>query len=248
MRLRVASFNLQAGIGSHAPGHLLAHGWRYLLPHRQQDAVLARAAAFVAPCAIVGVQEADAGGLRAGWRAQVEELAKLAGFPYHATMTTRRIGQLAHLGLGLLSRFPMLHVERHRLPGSRHGRGALRAELAVYGERWTVIVTHLSLRRRARLVQARYLAMLVERERTLLLGDLNCEPDAPEFRLLLERAGLVAPRPAPPTWPSWAPVRAIDHVLATPDLAVDEVEAIPTRASDHCLLGASVDKAARMAA
>ena len=53
---------------------------------------------------------------------------------------------------------------------------------------------------------------------------------------------------AAPTWPSWAPFRAIDHVLVTPDLAVLDSRVVHTRASDHRLLGISVESAARRAA
>ena len=249
MRIRVATFNLQAGVGSHAPQHLWAHGWRYLLPHPEQAHVLARAARFLAPYAIVGVQEADAGGMRTGGCDQLARLAELAGFPYRAAMTTRRIGKLAKITLGLLTRFPVLACTRHRLPGSRHGRGALRVVLDVHGEHWCVIVTHLSLSRRARRLQVAALAELVAPQRTLLLGDLNCTPHSPEFRLLHQLTGLVPPASgAVATWPSWSPVRAIDHVLATPDLSIEGVCAVPTGASDHCLLAATITSAARQAA
>ena len=73
--------------------------------------------------------------------------------------------------------------------------------------------------------------------RTVLLGDLNAEPDAPEMNIL-RRAGLVDPMAGiepPPryTWPSDDPTVRIDYIWVSPDLTVANPLVLATTASDH---------------
>jgi len=229
----LASFNIQAGIGSRKPRHLITHGLRYALPHREAESTLDAIAETIASWDIVVLQELELGGLRSGGRNQLLWLAQKARFSHFAALRTRRIGRLAQIGIGILSRYPILRLFEHRLPGSRHGRGAIEAEILWAHEPITVIATHLSLRRRARWAQMFYLASLIRAQRTVLAGDLNCAPRAPEMRWLLAHTPLRAPRITPPSWPSWAPLRAIDHVLTTPDLRLDRVFVPDVRLSDH---------------
>ena len=48
-----------------------------------------------------------------------------------------------------------------------------------------------------------------------------------------DRAGLVLPRRDLPTFPSWQPQRAIDHILVSPGLEVRSAEVLDSTLSDH---------------
>ncbi|MCX7042707.1 MAG: endonuclease/exonuclease/phosphatase family protein [Gammaproteobacteria bacterium] len=65
-----------------------------------------------------------------------------------------------------------------------------------------------------------------------LMGDFNCDPDAAEMRMLYKRTRLTPPALCLPTFPSWAPERALDHVL-TAGFDVTNYRAMPAAGSDH---------------
>src|SRR3546814_10555353 len=96
-----------------------------------------------------------------------------------------------------------------------------------------VIVTHLALSRASRQQQLNHLARIAPSSGELLmLGDLNCEADELlQHTLLRERA--LQPLAGAATFPSWKPLRRLDHVLATPGLHVAHSHVIPTPLSDH---------------
>ncbi|MDX8401078.1 MAG: endonuclease/exonuclease/phosphatase family protein [Mariprofundaceae bacterium] len=240
--LRLLTFNIQAGIGSHRPRHALTHGWRYLLPHRQRERTLERIARAIEAFDLVGLQEADAGSLRSRFVHQQESLACRAGFGCSQSLITREIPPLARISLGLLARLPLHAVRRHRLPASRHGRGALEAEIVWQGARIGVVVTHLSLSQRSRIEQMRHLARILNRhERAILMGDLNCRPESLELRTLIAHTRLRPPKsPQQPTHPSWSPRRKIDYILATNGLRLSAVRTRPLQCSDHLPLAAEV--------
>ncbi len=230
----MATFNIQAGIGSRRPRHMLTYSHRYVLPHRQLLANLDLIAEQLTDFDLVALQETDSGSFRTHQIHQAEYIAFRSGFPYCYTQVTRAIRQVARISLGLLSRFPCIHLERHRLPASRHGRGLMEAVLNVNGQELAVFVTHLSLRTSSRLKQMDFLARRLNRhQRALLMGDLNCEPDSREFRHLLAVTQLRQPLQAPATFPSWQPVRRLDHILATPDIVIHSLHAMPFICSDH---------------
>ncbi|RME87310.1 MAG: hypothetical protein D6771_00680 [Zetaproteobacteria bacterium] len=233
--ITVATVNLQAGVGTERAHQMLSRAWRFVLPHPDTPVVLAQAAAALAAADIVAVQEADAGSLRVAGRDLLHELGRLGSWTYSAAMTTRRWGAWAAICIGVLSRWPIVHTEAHRLPGSRHGRGAIVAQIRTPIGEIAVICTHWSLRERARLVQAETTAAIARSlsAPVVLMGDLNCTPAGTAYRRLCEQANLHGLRAAPPTWPSWRPRRAIDHILCSPELRCVEAHTLHTRFSDH---------------
>ncbi len=237
----MATFNIQAGIGSRRPRHLLTYSHRYVLPHRQLLANLGLIAEQLADFDIVALQETDSGSFRTHHIHQAEYIAFKSGMPHCHTQVTRAISRVARISLGLLSRFPCIHLERHRLPASRHGRGLMEAVLNVHGRELAVFVTHLSLRQASRMRQMDFLIRRLNRhDSALLMGDLNCEPGSPEFRHLLAATRLSPPRHAPATFPSWRPARRLDHILGTPDIAFHGLSAMPFVCSDHLPVAATL--------
>lgn len=141
-------------------------------------------------------------------------------------------------GNALLSAFPVRAVRRHDLSiGGREPRGAVEVELLVHGEVLRVITTHLGLSGPERLRQCARLAGILAARADIpavLLGDFNeWVPFARSLNLLRRHACDHSRR----TFPSAAPLLALDRVFVTDGLCVQSVRAVSegaaARASDH---------------
>ncbi len=239
--LILTSFNMQVAIGSHRLHHLFSHGWRYLMPHGQSLSNLNRIAEIIGNSHIVALNEADAGSLRTRYVNQAEYVSELAGYPYFDQMVTRDLGAIAQHSNSVLSQFKALKVIRHRLPKPNDGRGVLEVHYKVGERDLVVLVTHLSLSRRIRDYQVHYIADIVKQYRSVvLMGDMNCTLRAPEMRYLLDRTHLHGPENSPATYPSWKPSRAIDHILISSDMKLNEISTIHEPLSDHLAVKATV--------
>jgi endonuclease/exonuclease/phosphatase family metal-dependent hydrolase len=154
-------------------------------------------------------------------------------------------------GNALLSRFPVLETGWGDLPRQNTliGRGYLWARIDVGGPQPLLfIVTHLhhvETEGRVREAQvASLLAFWAGRSYTVLLGDLNAEPDSLEMQQLAE-AGLVdswgqAGGSPGFTYPARDPFQRIDWIWHTLDLRAQSAEVIPSLASDHLPVLASL--------
>jgi len=240
--LRIATYNIQAGIGSGRLSHVVTHSLRYLMPHSQSHSNLERIADAVAPFDIVAIQEADAGSYRSRYIHQMDYIARHADFPYAHALITREVRDLACMTQGVLSRLPWSHMVEHRLPASRHGRVALECTFQVEGRSIAFIGTHLSLSKSSRMRQMRYLAHLAHQHTDIILaGDMNCAPDSKEMEHLRAAAGLrMFEGPIPDTFPSWRPQRRIDHVLVGGNLEITSLQALPVICSDHLPVAADI--------
>ncbi|MET9019256.1 endonuclease/exonuclease/phosphatase family protein [Actinopolymorpha sp. NPDC004070] len=153
-------------------------------------------------------------------------------------------------GLAVVSRFPILSVVHEVLPhGSDPGpgtepvleqRGLLAVDVGVHGERLRFATTHLSeADPRARESEATRLAEVLgpAPRRTILTGDLNAVPAAPETKPLTDLLADAWPDgDADPghTIPVAVPDRRIDYVLVSSDLTVDRARVVTDAdASDH---------------
>ena len=105
---------------------------------------------------------------------------------------------------------------------------------------WTLAVTHLSLGVTSRRVQLTFLAeLLSDCQRLVLMGDFNCAAEAAEMQVLYRRTRLRPPPHKPPTFPSWAPSRGLDHVLSG-GLALEQYRTVVAAGSDHLGVAAEV--------
>ena len=129
-RLRLLSYNIQAGVYTQRYRQYLTQSWKHVLPHRERLLNLNRIASMIHGYDLVGLQEVDSGSLRSGFVDQTEYLAHRAGFPHWYKQVNRSHGKFAQHSNGLLSRIRHTHIEEHKLPGLP-GRGAI---IANYGE------------------------------------------------------------------------------------------------------------------
>lgn len=173
---------------------------------------------------VVTLQEIDSVTTRTSLQDQAARLGELTGMRaiFGGFMDYRE----GRYGMALLSRYPIVEWENHRLPDGAEPRSALAARIELlrpgYGEapRIVVVGVHLYATADERLAQANRLVGLLADERApvVLAGDFNSLPDSPVIRLL-EREGKWH-RPAktgqPYTFPSDVPEREIDFIMFRP--------------------------------
>lgn len=189
-------------------------------------------------CDVVGLQEVDNRAGRGHDSLQLDHLAE------HAQMTAipgmRIIRHLGEYGNALLTRHPVRRVRRHDLSyTAREPRGALDVELDIRQVSLRVIVTHFGLNARERNYQAQRLTEIIkdadEHLPVVVVGDIN--EWLPRARPLQLLHGILGASPAPASFPSMAPVFALDRIWVRPRALLRSVKvhrsAVARRASDH---------------
>lgn len=239
--LSVLSANIQAGHATGSYRDYVTGSWNHVLPSRRKrdnlDALADRAAGFD----IVGLQEADAGSLRSGFINQTHYLAERAGFPYWSHQPNRRLAGIAASANGLLSRTEPDEVLAYALPSRIPGRGALLVRYGDGPDSLTLAIAHLSLSPGARRAQLAFLGELLAGDgHKVLMGDFNCECDAQEMQPLYRHTRLQPPDARLPSFPSWQPRRAIDHILVSDGVGVERRWALPDMSSDHLAVAAEL--------
>jgi endonuclease/exonuclease/phosphatase family metal-dependent hydrolase len=230
--LRLLSCNIQAGSSTRAYREYITRSWSHVLPNGKR-ANLDSLAELFSPFDVVGLQESDPGSMRSGFNNQSDYLAERGRFPFVSHQANRRISRIAGSGNAMLSRLEPTELLDYALPGRVAGRGVLLSRFGTGDDSWLLAVTHLSLGPKSRHLQLSFLAELLSgEERVVLMGDFNCDPHAAEMRPIYQRTRLAPPPESLPTFPSWAPQRALDHVL-TAGFKVVNYRALPAAGSDH---------------
>ncbi len=241
-RLRLLSFNIQAGIESRRYRDYVANSWKHLIPHSGRQRNLTNIGALLRGFDIVGLQEVDAGSLRSAYIDQSQYLAHHAGYPYWFSQVNRELGHLARHSNGLLSRIRPGSVTEHKLPGLP-GRGAMVVEFPTSaGEGFAVCVLHLALGRRAQRRQLDYLIEVARHYRMIvLMGDFNCGCGSRMLRAAIAAAGLRGLDCELKTFPSWRPERNLDHILVSPALRIRGAQVLDYALSDHLPISMEVE-------
>lgn len=241
-RLRLLSANIQAGSSTRGYHDYVARSWSHVLPAGKKRTSLDAIAQLAGEHDIVGLNESDPGSLRSGFTNQTHYLAQRAGFDYWSHQPNRRVGGVASSANGLLSRLEPREVIDHALPGRIAGRGVLLARYGEGDEALLIAVAHLSLGANSRAAQLGFIAELLhDHPHAVLMGDFNCSIDRPEMRALFRNTRLQPPDGEVPTFPSWRPQRAIDHILVGDGLRVSNARARAAAASDHLALSIDLD-------
>jgi endonuclease/exonuclease/phosphatase family metal-dependent hydrolase len=194
-------------------------------------------------CDVVGLQEVDS--RRA--RTALGELEGETGMESVAGATI--VESDGEYGNALLTTARVLAVHRHDLTvEGREPRGAIEVRLAARtGPVFTMIVTHLGLRRSERRRQVERLLAICSNDRRgrplVVAGDFNeWWPFSRSLGILRSELG---PSRAVPTFPAGRPVLALDRIWTTPIRPRSGVRAVRTAlsrvASDHCPLFADLE-------
>jgi len=240
--LRVLSANIQAGSSTRRYSDYVTRSWSHALPVGSKRTSLDTIAQLASQHDIVGLQESDPGSLRSGFTNQTHYLAQRAGFHYWTHQPNRSVGGVASSANGLLSRLEPVRTQDHALPGRIKGRGVLLAHFGDDAVGLTVAVAHLSLGAKSRHAQLSFIAeILKDHPNAVLMGDFNCLADQPEMEVLYRNTGLRPPDCVVPTFPSWRPQRAIDHILISGELKCSGARALPAAYSDHLALAMDIE-------
>jgi len=203
---------------------------------------------------IVGLQEVDVHWAdRSAFADQVTELAAKLGMearyaPVYVLPGLTPGAAPREFGVALLSRYPIVRFRNDTIarlstqvqnPVPAPAPGLLDAVLDVHGQPVRVFNTHLDYRKdpAVRTQQVREMLGFIGdlAVPTLVFGDLNAAPDAPELQPLLQRlrdawSGSSAPGF---TYPADTPHERIDYVLVSPQFTVRSIRVPDTQASDH---------------
>jgi endonuclease/exonuclease/phosphatase family metal-dependent hydrolase len=240
-RLRLLSYNIQAGADTRRYSEYVTSGWKQVLPHKDKRNNLNRIAHLLKDFDVVGLQEVDSGSFRSGFIDQTAYLAEQAGFPYWYRQVNRKLGKLAQHSNGVLSRVEPSIISEHRLPGLP-GRGAVLMEFLTNEKPLGICMMHLALGRRARLRQFSYISELVSHySHLVLMRDFNCGCSSREFQYLMEHTNLQGSTCDMMTFPSWRPNRKLDHILASPSLRISKSEVLNYAHSDHLPISLEIE-------
>jgi endonuclease/exonuclease/phosphatase family metal-dependent hydrolase len=233
VRLRVMTYNIAAG-------------------SRGLDGIAA--AIRAAAPDLAALQEVDVHwSARSGFADQARELGERLGMDVRFAEIYRLPGANAaapprEFGVALLSRHPIVSFRNGILtrlstqdpaPVPAPVPGLLEARVNVRGTTVRVFNTHLDYRAdpavRSRQVSEMLAGIGATPEPTLVFGDLNAAPDAPELAPLFARVRDAWPASAGSgfTYPADAPAKRIDYVLVSPHFRVESAAVPATGASDH---------------
>jgi len=226
MKLRLASYNIHAGVGTD-------HRFN---PQRLAAVITSLNADIIALQEVVSVGPDGF--------ALLDELAAHCGMEAIAGPTMLR-GDASY-GNALLTRHPVMDVKRLNLDEYRYEpRGALAVELRVEPRHsLTVVTTHLGLRGYERRGQLRrLLEWLPKSEPLFLLGDFN--EWFPWSRVLRQLQGTFGKMPSTATFPSRLPLLMLDRIYASPNDTIESLRRVDTpearTASDHLPLLAEIN-------
>ena len=147
-------------------------------------------------------------------------------------------------GNAVLSRYLITEPKNTRYAAkSNETRAVLRSVIKTFSGNVTIFVTHLDNINGDKSVRGSQVHELLkiwnQTPRSIIMGDLNAEPEKPELQPLYQ-AGLVDALAASGNanvYTFWdanpQPGRRIDYIFVTPDLKVVKTQTLPTRASDH---------------
>jgi endonuclease/exonuclease/phosphatase family metal-dependent hydrolase len=246
----VACAHLQSAAGSEIPLRVMSYNIRFGNGNLDGTAAAIRASAPD----VVGLQEVD---VHWAERSNFVDQATALGQQLQMQVRFARIYQLPaaqaqqsprEFGVALLSRFPIVDWRNHVItrlstqetnPVPAPLPGFLEATLDVGGVKVRVFDTHLDYRSDPRVREQQVKEMLAyigdPSSPTLLFGDLNAPPDAPEIQPLLQLLHDAWPVSAGPglTDPADEPRKRIDYVLVSNHFRIRSASVPITLASDH---------------
>lgn len=232
--LKLLSYNVQVGIGSHSYRDYITQSWRHILPDSRRQANLTEIAHWLSAYDIVALQEVDAGSMRTHFINQVAYLAQKGGFPHWHYQQNRHIGKMAAHANGLLAKHPVDHVVYHKLPGRIAGRGALQVAFGQGNHQLIVLSVHLALSPRARQKQLAYISELLLGFRYfVVMGDMNCDPASTASQFNKYGLGAHLDENYQPTFPRWKPKHQFDQIWVSNNLEIVSSEVIDLGVSDH---------------
>jgi endonuclease/exonuclease/phosphatase family metal-dependent hydrolase len=231
---RIMSYNLHSGFD--VTGRLNLEGIAQAIEAERPD--------------VIGLQEVSRGWVLDGSIDMLTWLSQRLNLPYIWAPTADPIW-----GNALLSRYPITDAQLYAMPNNdqvRPSRGYVVATLDVGGQPLTVIVTHLHHVGEDTALRVPQVAALNatwnQQPATVLLGDLNATPDAPEMQRLRDAGWIDAFIQSGAagdgfTYASNHPYERIDYIYHSADLMARDFHVAAGTASDHSGIAVTIDRA-----
>jgi len=239
--ITIAHSNLQCGV--HATKgwwHYALISWRYFFPHSLRAAH--RTKHFINENAIdvISFSEIEGISFRSGGIDHMQYLSKRTGLKYVHFFATHRVRGIINQGNAIMSKYPIKRVQEHRLPGAGQSRFLGCCEIDVNGTAIAYFVTHLSLGKKDRTLQIKKVSEIIahtKNEHIILAGDFNT-PDLDELIPITQQLNRIN---FAPNYPSWNPIRSLDHIFISKQMTAENSEVKTTaRFSDHLPLCTNV--------
>ncbi len=236
MKLRVLTYNIHKCIGG--------------LDRRYRPERIVEVISHYAPDILL-LQEVDDGAKRSARHSQVEVLAELLNFSHHCWYPNVKVRGGGHHGNAILSRFPLVepsNIDITTPPKKKRGvvhtrhRLNFESESGQHSRTLHLFNMHLGLSQIERKIQlARWLESHpfqgMHHDTPIIVGgDLN-DVYGNLGSKLLEPAGFTTLDKLPATFPSYAPMRALDGLYVRGDVELVKLERsrlkVAKQASDH---------------
>lgn len=241
--MKLLTWNIQAAIATTNFSDYLTRAHRQVIHTASKASTLEAIAETIRAADLVCLQEVDLGGRRAGYRCQANAIAELSGHDHLVIQENRVIRGVSRHGNAILSRYPLSNVKDLKLPGRVPGRGCLIATVDAE-TRFDVACVHLSLGKKDQALQLEFLARHLPRNgQWVVMGDFNCGLIASPVEDFLERTEAQFDHQPAPTYPSWRPKRAYDHILAGRAMTLSHYQPGAEICSDHLNVSAELDEA-----
>lgn len=191
---------------------------------------------------IIGLQEIRDESQDAEFQAQAKIVAEKLGYPYYRFAEAIRFGGVNPYGNAIISRYPILSAETVMIPdpeiqkydGYYETRCLLKTVIDV-GEGLNVLVSHFGLNPDEHENAVATVAANIPKERCVLLGDFNMEPDNPLLYPIMQSLHDTAKAFSTPkfSFPSDNPRVKIDYIFVSEDLKVQSADIPEIVSSDH---------------
>lgn len=231
--MRVAVCNVQSGLGTHRGWWDYAWTFRHRIVPRTTRHIERIGAALRREGVDLAVfTEVDGGSTRTAGIDQAALLAESGGFADHAFFACFEVGQRVRQGNAVHGRGAVRAVHNHRMSGVGEPRFLSEASVTLPDGDVRVFAAHTSLDvavRRSQLVEIRDIVAGAEGP-TLLAGDFN----ARQSEELDDLASALEQVACGPTFPSWRPRWALDHLFVDRSFEVVRARVMSeVRAADH---------------
>lgn len=190
---------------------------------------------------VVGLQEILDEGTDPAFVAQAKIIAERLGFYYYFAKAID-FGENNPYGIALVSRYPILSTEKVFIPdpqvrkydGYYETRVLLKAVIDVGGG-LNVLVSHFGLNPDEHENAVQTVISNLPKERCVLMGDFNMEPDNPILNPIMQRLYDTAQNFASPklSFPSDTPIVKIDYIFVSEDIKVQYADIPEIVSSDH---------------
>lgn len=210
---------------------------------------------------IIGLQEVDVHwGSRSDYENTIEKLADKLDMhyffaPIYDFDPLEEGDERRQYGVGVLSKYPIKNAYNREItrlstqdpdPEPKLEPGFLEAQLDVEGEDVWFYVTHLDYRGDPTVREMQVEDMfdhMAEHPYSILVGDLNANPDAPELQPVFQwfnDAWDINLDDKGYTFPADEPIKRIDYVLTSPRMDVNSTKVTDSLASDHLPVTADI--------